>query len=156
MTLPLPGMPPMGDFRVLVTGWRYWPKDAAWVIDDALFRVYNTLFKRSGAAQMVVVEGQCPYGGADEHAYDWVQRAVGHGRTDVRSERHPAEVTPEGRVRGAERNARMVQRGARVCLAFPGDSYLRQRGGTFDCAMKALAAQIPVWTFHWSPAYTTL
>lgn len=155
---PVSAMPSNGDFRVLVTGWRYWPKECSWVVEDVLWMVYSRIFKaRSGRRHMVVVEGACPYGGVDQWAFEWALGVINNiphpDDNDVVPERIPAYVNDEGRVYGSQRNSKMVNLGANLCLSFPGPTFLKQQGGTFDCTMKAIRAGIPTWTFHWNDAY---
>lgn len=132
--------------RVLVTGSRDLadPKP----VHEALWAQVRIA---GGVADLVVVEGRCPYGGADLHAQTFCEL---YGAVNVP---FPAlwEVPcgpscPHTRRRkngdiyyscaGFIRNQRMVDSGADVCLAFP-------RGaskGTRDCAARAKSALIPV------------
>ena len=117
--------------------------------------VYDALWAQAriagGVANLIVVEGRCPYGGADKHAQTFCERY------DATNDPFPAlwevpcgPTCGHARYRrngdlyyscaGFIRNQRMVDSGADVCLAFP-------RGaskGTRDCAAKAKAAGIPV------------
>jgi hypothetical protein len=102
---------------------------------------------------MVVVDGACPYGGVDVYAHEWANGGV--LMPSVISERHEAPYV-NGKIQGPARNSEMVRLGADICLSFPGESFQQQRGGTYDCTMKAMRAGIPVWTFHWSEKYRTL
>lgn len=153
-------LPPRGDFRVLVTGWRDWPQDCSFVIDSVLWMVFQEIFQvRHRSKRMVVVEGACIYGGADLYAHEWVKKTAAglisppEPADLVVSERHPAFVDADGRVHGAPRNTKMVNLGADLCLSFPNEKFLRQQGGTYDCTMKAIRAGIPTWTFHWNEKY---
>lgn len=126
--------------RILVTGWRDWPEDCAHVIEDALEGV---LFNGS-LRPLIVVHGQCPYGGVDLYAHRWAERS-----DSATPEPHPAETSPTGRFLGPERNSVMVALGADLCLAFPGPG----SRGTVDCAQKAINADIPTHFFAWSSAF---
>jgi hypothetical protein len=101
----------MNDFRVLVTGAR--------VVSPRV---------------VVVVQGECPYGGVDLVAKKWAEGSPG-----VASEGHPAEWDRLGRRAGPVRNAHMVSLGADVCLAFPA----KGSRGTWDCLQRAVDAGIP-------------
>lgn len=123
--------------RILVTGWRNWPRHDAHVIHRALDTAVQ-LYVYPGEP-ITVVEGACPYGGADTYAREWATRR-GHG-----VESHPASRDTAGRLLGPERNAEMVAAGADVCVAFPGP---RSRG-TYDCMRRAVAARIPTYQVVW-------
>lgn len=134
-------------YRILVTAWRYWPRDAAYVIHDALTEaVFADPYV--GNHRVIVVDGKCPHGGGDKYAHEW---AVEHEPFTI-SERHPAKTGPGGRLLGPERNSLMVSLGADVCLSFPGPG----SRGTVDCANKARAAGIPVLETHWDRAFRRL
>lgn len=135
--------------RVLVTGSRNLADPTP--VDEAIWaqaRIAGSL------DQLTVIEGRCPYGGADLHAQRFCER---HGAIN---EPYPAlweipctgDGTPCRHLRrrkngdiyyscaGFIRNQRMVDTGADVCLAFPrGESK-----GTYDCASRAKSALIPV------------
>lgn len=124
----------MGYLRVLVSGWRFWPR-------EEISRVHNTLYMIRGKypdVTMVVVEGACHRGGADEYAYEW---AVANEQNNVLSERHPATFAPNGQLLGPDRNTHMVNLGFDVLLSFPQFEDKRRSGGTWDCTRKAL--QVP-------------
>jgi len=132
-------------YRILVTGWRDWPRESAWVIENALRR------RAFGAGipanrRIVVVDGLCPYGGADQWAHEW---AVRHQDLNIGWERHPAARGPQGQLLGPARNTKMVKLGADVCLAFPGPG----SRGTIDCMTKAENAGILVLTYEWSEKF---
>lgn len=142
--------------RVLVTGSRNLADPTP--VDEALWaqaRIAGSL------DQLIVIEGRCPYGGADLHAQRFCERlgainepypALWHrpctsylncGGQIVRPCTHRRtrkDGTPYYSCAGFIRNQRMVDTGADVCLAFPrGESK-----GTYDCAKRAKAAGIPV------------
>jgi hypothetical protein len=132
---PLPGMP----FRILVTGWRDWPRTAASVVHNALDAIVEELAPE--ATRIIVTEGECPYGGVDQYAREW---AVRHEPRTV-PDPHPAKWRTLGKAAGMIRNAEMVALQPDVCLAFPGPG----SRGTIDCMRKAEAANILVRTFSW-------
>jgi hypothetical protein len=80
-----------------------------------------------------VIDGQCPYGGADQLAYEWVQ-AVGPHPGDcpmdegcpVRSERFPPKTNTAPHFH--ERNRAMIDSGADLCVAFVNKPLWRSRG----------------------------
>lgn len=90
--------------RVIVCGGRDY--DDAGVVDWALSRLT--------CPDDVVVDGQCPDGGADELAHQW---ATAHG---FDTDRFPARWDTEGRAAGPIRNRRMANAGADLVVAFPG------------------------------------
>lgn len=96
----------MNPYRILITGSRDWTdRDTIWrVLGDAVAPLDIT-------RETVLVSGACPRG-ADALAEDWARR---YGLT---VERHPANWQLEGKRAGFIRNARMVNLGADVCLAF--------------------------------------
>ncbi|MFE0887879.1 SLOG family protein [Streptomyces rochei] len=128
----------MTPYRVLVTGSRDWPTpDVVWaalnnVRDEALIT----------DRRLIVVHGACPRG-ADAHASRWCKTANGFVN-GVAEEAHPANWGLEGKRAGFVRNARMVNLGADVCLAFIKDG---SRGATHTARL-ADQAGIPVrrWT----------
>lgn len=115
-------------YRILVTGTRenaaaY--RDAVWTsLDSATFWITD---------HVVVVHGDCPYGGVDKYAEEWSL-----SRPGASPEAHPAEIA-NGKIKGPERNSRMVALGADLCLGFPGP----KSRGTWDCLKKAVDAGIP-------------
>jgi len=133
---PLPGLP----FRILVTGWRYWPRSAAVVVTSALEAIVQELAPE--ASKIIVTEGQCPYGGVDDYAYEW---AVAHQPRTV-PDRHPADWLTLGKAAaGPVRNSEMVALHPDVVLAFPGP----ESKGTINCIKQAQRAQILVRIYDW-------
>lgn len=122
--------------RILVTGWRDWPVSHRHVIWRALDSATAGL-----PSPIVVVQGECPYGGVDRWAKQWAEQDP---RAD--HEDHPADWKRHGRGAGNIRNTEMVKLGADLCLGFPGP---RSRG-TWDCLQKAVDADIPTRVFPWS------
>lgn len=134
-----------GPYRVLVTGWRDWPGSHAFVIQRALDNIYWDL-RVAGETnrRIVVVHGQCPYGGVDLYAHRW---AEDHAGADP--EPHPADRDAKGRILGPARNSKMVNLGADICLSFPGPG----SRGTWDCTEKAVNADIPTRAVPWCSAW---
>jgi len=96
----------VNPYRILITGSRTWTdRDTIWrVLGDTVAPIDIT-------RETVLVSGACPRG-ADALAEDWARR---YGLT---VERHRANWQLEGRRAGFIRNARMVNLGADICLAF--------------------------------------
>lgn len=125
---PDPGPPP----RLLVTGFRYWKNRD--VIQTALYHAWTDLGSRPDT---VLVQGECPFGGADRIAKE-IWEMWGFPVESV-----PAEYSPTGQLLGPKRNAEMVRRGADLCLAFPAP----ESRGTQNCMRLAREAGIPVRTY---------
>lgn len=119
----------MRPYRILTTGSREWTDAAA--IDLNLIGATGRL---DAFREVVVIDGQCPQGGADQLAHEIAKR---HGWT---TERYPAEDFGAWPSCGPIRNSHMVSLGANLCLAFP----LPGSVGTWDCVRKANAAGIRV------------
>lgn len=99
-------------YRVLVTGSRDWEKpEVVRVALDFAFCVAA----HSGRA-LTVVHGACPRG-ADAQAADYANYLISRD-LPVKAEPHPANWQLEGKRAGFIRNARMVNLGADVVLAF--------------------------------------
>ncbi|NUU23324.1 MAG: DUF2493 domain-containing protein [Streptomycetaceae bacterium] len=118
-------------FRVLVTGSRYWTDT------HLIYTALDQAFTDRPTRLMIVVHGCCKTG-ADAIAAAWAQTARADGQP-VYEERHPAQWS-RGRTAGPQRNQRMVDRGAHLCLAFP----LPTSTGTEDTIRRARNAGIPV------------
>ena len=136
--------------RVLVTGSRNLADSTP---------VYEALWAQAriagGVDQLTVIEGRCPYGGADLHAQRfcelygatnepypalWEVPCIDERGAHCRHMRRRTNGVIYYSCAGFIRNQRMVDTGAHVCLAFPrGESK-----GTRDCAKRAKAAGIPV------------
>lgn len=116
-------------YRILVTGSRDW-HDAG-TIDLNLIAVTGRL---DAFRKVVVIDGMCPKGGADQLAYE---AAVRHGWG---TERYPAEDFGSWPLCGPKRNAHLVTLDIDLCLAFP----TAKSVGTWDCVRKANAAGIRV------------
>ena len=92
--------------------------------------------------RMVVVEGQCPYGGGDKIAELWALKTDGVDHDPI-----PASWKALGKIAGPYRNQLMVDLGADVCLGFP----LEGSRGTYDCIRRAEDAGIPVKVYDRVP-----
>ena len=126
-------------WRVLVTGSRSLTDPAPVV--RAL--TAELLHAQSLGLPMVVVEGQCPHGGADRFAESFY-RGRAAAWFNIWHDPFPANWEALGKIAGPYRNSLMVAAGADVCLAFPtGESR-----GTWDCVRKAEDAGIPVKVFE--------
>lgn len=126
--------PERPSWRVIVTGSQ--DHTDRRLIHDALDD--ELLHARYFGVPMVVVEGQCPYGGADLFAEEWA--AV---RPYVYHDPFPANWAALGKIAGHQRNQVMVNAGGHICLAFP----LEKSRGTWDCVRRAEEAGIPVKEF---------
>lgn len=136
----------LGDMtlvRILVTGWRFWPRERAHEVGDRIERMWHDLFP---LARIVVVDGACEYGGADLYAHEW---AVAQNSDQVLSERHPA-IRIGGRLLGPQRNSHMVDLGFHAALSFP-ESRSRKTGGTWDCTRKiqAVSSMFHIHPYSW-------
>lgn len=102
--------------RLLVCGGRHYSdRDLVWRMLDGLHKKYGI---------KVIIEGRCPFGGADLHAQTWAETR------GVENLGFPMV----GRA-GPARNSKMLVEGKPThCLAFPGGS------GTADMTRKAIAA----------------
>lgn len=96
----------MNPYRILITGSRDWTdRDTIWrALGDTVAPLDIT-------RETVLVSGACPTG-ADAIAETWARK---YGLT---IERHPANWQLEGKRAGFIRNARMVNLGADIALAF--------------------------------------
>jgi hypothetical protein len=135
------------SYRVLVAGWRNWPRLDAAVVTQALDAVLRRVRSQEEmlqlpARELVVVEGACPYGGVDLYAHEW---ATANEHSWVASERWPASRSPAGAILGPQRNERMVRAGASEALAFPGVA----SRGTIDCMRRIVKSRIPMTVFRY-------
>lgn len=101
--------------RLLVCGGRNYEGRAS------VWRILDGLHAKHGIE--VVIEGRCPYGGADLHAQQWAEaRGVENLGFPMKGRAGPA------------RNSRMLAEGEPThCIAFPGGN------GTADMTRKAIA-----------------
>ena len=110
--------------RVLITGSRVWVDEATML---ARFREIDGTME-----EVTIVHGNAA--GADRMAGELA--AVLMFKVEV----FPAEWAKYGRRAGPDRNQRMVNAGADLCLAFP----MPGSKGTWDCVRRASDAGIPV------------
>lgn len=118
------------SLRILVTGARALSDADRVMVFAALRRV--TAEALADGVPVVIIEGDCPFGGVDLAAREW-----GEGSTGVTVETYP----PDRRSTAAyhARNQQMVDSGADWCLAFPAPG----SRGTWDCLRRAAEAGIP-------------
>lgn len=127
---------------VLVTGDRNWK-------DPMPIRfVLTSLFGQFGLP-FVVIEGECPYGGADKIAAEW---AVQHRKAGVEHVPMPAFWKKLSSSAGPERNGRMLKKllsyddPDKMVLAFHPN--LMMSRGTLDMVTKAEKIPgLPIWVF---------
>ncbi|QDH91816.1 hypothetical protein SEA_PHRAPPUCCINO_141 [Mycobacterium phage Phrappuccino] len=121
-------------YRVLITGSREWHDEGT--LYGAL-QTQWTIAQGAGKSLMVI-HGAAR--GADTLASEW---AASVGLPGIFQMAYPAEWERYGQRAGFERNQKMVDDGADVCLAFviksPGKSK-----GTRDCMRRAKKAGIPI------------
>lgn len=127
----------MTGLRVLVCGSRHYA--------DRGF-IYRTLDALHATRPIgLLIEGECPYGGADLHARQWAQAR------GVPVDPYPPDMGPDGHVLGPARNARMLHLGQPdAVVAFP-DGQLTDRSGTGDMVTQARAAGVPVRVYERLP-----
>lgn len=122
--------------RLLVTGARAVTPSQALYVRFVLDKLAGPIL--AARRGLIVVDGECPYGGVDLVAYRWACDTPG-----ARGERHPARWSELGSSAGPRRNAEMVALGAELCAGFP-DTGSR---GTWDCLKKAAEASIECRVF---------
>lgn len=123
----------MTSYRILVTGARSCTQQQALYVENVIYAAAYAPMSRGDA--VIVVQGECPYGGVDKVAENLATSTKG-----LINEGHPADWKRLGRKAGMMRNGEMVAAGAEICLAFPN----AQSTGTWDCIRKAAAAGIHV------------
>ncbi|AXH70433.1 hypothetical protein HOT75_gp046 [Gordonia phage Daredevil] len=124
--------------RILITGGRDWTDVTriGWALRDLWI-------DWGEPTDAILVEGECPHGGADIIARDvWLSRGYP-------VERVPANWKELGKAAGPYRNQLMVDRGADMCLAFP----TAKSRGTWDCVRRARDAGIPIRIYHADGTY---
>lgn len=128
-----PPPPPAGvPYRIIVTGSRHVTASQGIYVMNVLYLA--TLRPLALNRTVVIIQGECPYGGVDLVAKSWATSA------GLPGESYPPEITADGKVLGPARNQRMVDAGGSLCLAFP---TIGSRG-TWDCVRKAADAGIHV------------
>lgn len=109
--------------RVLVCGGRDWDdEEIIWTFLEG-FASYAECHNMDDAEPLVIIEGQCPYGGADKAAEDWAKDArcgcgckVGHLPFPAHPEQYPFRMRWKA---FHDRNQRMLDEGKpEVMLAF--------------------------------------
>lgn len=87
----------------------------------------------------MIVHGACPTG--VDKAFDDAAKFC-----QVDREPYPADWDAHGKAAGPIRNSEMVATSPELCMAFHAN--LDRKGGTYDCASKAVKFGIPVWHFR--------
>jgi hypothetical protein len=118
-------------FRLLVTATRENRGDIRDAVRDALNEIAAWVYSDPQFTHMVVVHGDCVYGGGDRYADEW---AFDH--PPAVAESHPAR----NHRTAPDRNTHMVSLGADLCAGFPGPG----SRGTWDTLRKACDAGIPL------------
>lgn len=138
-----PGESP--PYRVIVTGWRDWPEAGKWFVwrelDQLRWRIKCEVPHGLPLGGIVIVEGECPYGGVDLFAKQW---AEDRGQL---VDPFPADWDGLGKAAGPRRNTVMVGHGADLCIGFPGPG----SNGTWDCLKKATTAGIETYVRSFYP-----
>lgn len=120
--------------QILVTGWRFWQDRD--VIQTAL---YNAWVKLGSEPDTILIQGECPFGGADAIAKEiW----EGWG---FKVDPHPAEYDERGNLLGPKRNAEMVALRPDICLGF---LHPKSRG-TVNCIRLAREAGIETLVYDY-------
>lgn len=110
--------------------------DRAWKNYNSVFEIIKGLVKNYG--QVVVIQGECPVGGADEHA----KRAA--KELEIPCICHPAKWTERGKAAGPIRNQEMIDYWQpQMCIAF--HSFIPKSKGTKDMVERARKAGIETY-----------
>lgn len=119
--------------RILVTGSRDWSD--LYTLVKALRDAWEYV---GMGRDTILVQGDCHLGGADLMA-----KAVWE-EAGLPVESYPADFDSNGRCLDPQRNKRMVDSGADICIAFP----LASSRGTRNCIRLAREAGIPVRVYE--------
>lgn len=142
--------------RVLVCGSRTFPNEQiVWDILSGLYQSHACGWMTVDMRPFTVIEGQCPYGGADKWAETWCKNSPLHG--PLAGEPNPYEDCPVehvpmpadwnryGKAAGRIRNQQMLDEGKPdVVIAFV-DKPLVESRGTNDMVSRAKKAGLPVY-----------
>lgn len=144
--------------RVLVTGDRNWDDQAhdnlISSLLDGLYTEHEVGYLTTHVQPFTVIEGKCPYGGADAVAEWWALHSPLHaypGDEDnycaVHHEPYPADWDQFGKAAGAIRNQRMLDEGKpTIVLAFKDAfDWTFKHGGTEDMVKRSKHAQVPTY-----------
>jgi hypothetical protein len=130
-------------FRLIVSGWRgpRGPEQgrrpgATEALHGPRIRSKLHLVHDVYGDAVVLIHGECPYGGVDEIAE---AAAVSWGWA---VERYPPQIR-DGKILGPARNAHMCSRGAGLLAAFPGPG----SRGTWDCMRHAVRYGIDIQVY---------
>lgn len=123
--------------RVLVTGDRFY--DDSKIVSAVLDGLYLLHQEDDPYGPFVVIEGQCPKGGADLFAEEWAKRTGGVDHRPV-----PADWDTHHKAAGPIRNRKMLkEERPDVVVAFHDD--LEHSKGTKDMVTIADKAGVPVY-----------
>ncbi|AKL88232.1 hypothetical protein GMA3_55 [Gordonia phage GMA3] len=120
----------LNETRIVITGSRFWEDDV--IIPYAIEQIVAGC-----SGKPVIIQGECPYGGADLIAKNYAERR-GYKIESFEPE------WKDGKVLGPQRNKRMLEAGADIVLAFP----FPNSRGTVDCVKKAMEMGIPVKVYE--------
>ena len=108
-----------------------------------IHKVLDAIYRKAleEGKRMVLIHGNCPYGGADKVAEDW---AIARG---IQVVRYNAKTDAAGKLLGKERNAKMARESKADCaLAFLHPKLSR---GTRNCISEIVKNKIPLVTFNY-------
>lgn len=120
-------------YRVIITGSRTTSTTDDLFIVRTVRRITDPI--AGNGRPVILIDGDCPYGGADLACHQYAQQFP-----NITREPHPAHWHRDGAKAGPLRNQHMVDLGAHRCLAFPRPN----SKGTWDCIRRAADAGIPV------------
>lgn len=130
--------------RVIVCGSRNWTDRET--LYRELYHLRNRLAQEFDG--MIVVQGACPFGGADKMASEWASIAT-NKFLPITDEPHPPDFKKyENKIRAYHtRNQDMANAGALLCLGFSDGVGPNGAWGTGDMFSRALKSGIPVRGF---------
>lgn len=140
--------------RVLVCGSRdYKDETFVWSVLSGLYQLHSTGWMTVLLAPFTVIEGQCPYGGADKFAETWCKNSPLHG--PLVGEPNPWEACPVehlpfpadwkryGKAAGGIRNQQMLDEGKpELVLAFVNKPIV-ESSGTWDMVRRSRNLHVP-------------
>jgi hypothetical protein len=115
--------------------------DRNWSDVRYVWEVLERLHQNCHDDEFVVIEGQCPYGGADRHAADW---ALANRKNGVVHLPFPADWQRLGKAAGPIRNTRMLTEGRPDLVVAFHDALTKSRG-TANMIEQAEKAGVEVW-----------
>lgn len=117
-------------YRVLIFGARDWTKYGP------IRREIKKLIRRHGTQRLLIIEGECPYGGADV-----IARIVAH-ELSVHVAQVPALWETRYRSAGPQRNSMMLWMEPHEAIGFHED--IRKSRGTKNMYNQLMRADVPV------------